>query len=153
VLIEHFNADLVCPSLFACFSSFFVSFIYVGCVQTYVDPENGQSMLHWAAFVKNADMMRFICSRPEGRGLANVLTTDKAQNVMHFAALAGDLACAVIAFEIGADIHRPDSSGLQPVHYAAQAGQTVVLDYLITKGADIEARDNKVCYKRSPHFV
>ena len=89
-------------------------------------------------------MMQYIVARPEGAALVKTRTTDKAYNLMHFAALGGDLACTVAAFELGADIHAADSSGLQPVHCAAQSGHTVIVDYLITLGADMEARDNKV---------
>lgn len=44
----------------------------------------------------------------------------------------------------GGDVSVADSAGLQPIHYAAQTGQTIILDFLIVAGADIEAKDKKV---------
>ena len=68
------------------------------------------------------------------------------QNVIHYAALGGDLACMVALKEAGvpqSEIIATDSAGLQPVHYAAQRGHTLVLDYLLLNGAQLDARDNK----------
>jgi ankyrin repeat protein len=56
-----------------------------------------------------------------------------------------DQACVAAIKDAGGDFQCSDFAGLQPIHYAAQSGKTVILDYLITSGANMEARDGKVC--------
>ena len=37
-----------------------------------------------------------------------------------------------------------DIGGLQPIHYAAQMGHTLILDFMVVTGGDIEATDKNV---------
>lgn len=39
-------------------------------------------------------------------------------------------------------LHQSDDNGWQPVHEAARAGQTQVIEYLVEKGVDLNARTN-----------
>ena len=60
---------------------------------THRNAANGTTPLHWAAYRKCPDMMRYILARPEAADgqMVHVLTTDKGQTVAHFAAIGGDL--------------------------------------------------------------
>ncbi len=59
----------------------------------------------------------------------------------HIAAAAGDVArLSAIAAENQRALHRKDRNGWQPIHEAARAGHTKVVEYLLGYGADMNAR-------------
>lgn len=62
------------------------------------DPVNGATCLHWAAFLKSAELMRTLVEK--GAALDSI-TLDKGQSVAHWAALGADLACLVAWRELG----------------------------------------------------
>ncbi|KAG8539668.1 hypothetical protein GDO81_020565, partial [Engystomops pustulosus] len=41
----------------------------------------------------------------------------------------------------GVDVNRTLEGGRKPLHYAADCGQNEILEYLLAKGADINAAD------------
>lgn len=56
---------------------------------------------------------------------------------LHSAAYRGDWAAARQLLEAGADVNERDTTGVAPIHYAAQMGHADVIEILILRGADV----------------
>jgi len=115
VLVEEFKAD-----------------VHVKC-------DEGNNMLHWAAWNKQGELLRFLIAR----GVEIHFRNPKAQAPIHWAAMGGDIPCIKALLDAGADINAQDRDGYYPVHCAAQYSHTAVLDYLKMCGADLKVKDLK----------
>ena len=63
---------------------------------------------------------------------------------VHLAASSGDIErLEELALSNERILHRKDKNGWQPIHEAARAGHKETIDYLVSKGADINARTHK----------
>jgi len=61
---------------------------------------------------------------------------------LHEASLKGHVSTVKLFLKVNCTlVHESDSEGATPLHYAARAGQTRVIETLISHGADIFARD------------
>ena len=105
------------------------------------DENQGISTLHWAAFLKSKELFDLVL---EKGGDINAISTAKLQSVAHWAALGGELSILVSLHERGANFQLLDIGGLMPIHYAAQMGHTLALDYLVVSGCDIDSLDSNV---------
>jgi prolyl 4-hydroxylase len=62
----------------------------------------------------------------------------------HILASNGDLeTLRKIAKDDPSVLHESDGNGWKPIHEAARSGETEVIEYLISQGANLNARTNK----------
>ncbi|KAG5446180.1 Transient receptor putative cation channel sub A member 1, partial [Clonorchis sinensis] len=108
-----------------------------------VDDE-GFSPIHIAVNTGNMELIKACLDRG-----ANVLAQDLAgQTPLHYACTRGDLDCAKALLE-----HNPkykarmistvNRDGRGPIHLAAMYDHPNLIDYLLSQGAELNARDNK----------
>jgi len=64
-----------------------------------------------------------------------------AKESLHDVVIAGDIDAVKRFLSEGCDVNSRDSLGLTPLHLAAMHGHTDIMELLIAKGADLEARD------------
>lgn len=77
-----------------------------------------------------------------GRGLKG--TTDDRWTVMHFAVLGGNPECVryLISKDIG--INNRNKNGQSPLHFAAEAGNEIIITILVENGAILDSVDDNV---------
>ncbi|MFC1605078.1 ankyrin repeat domain-containing protein, partial [Planctomycetota bacterium] len=90
---------------------------------------SGNTPLYWAAFSSSKDILDLILSR------------GKYNNTIHLAACKGDMDRVTTLIEGGTDVNNKDKFGCIPLHWAVLADSSAVADYLLTKGADLDAKD------------
>ncbi|KAM9845980.1 myotrophin [Aulostomus maculatus] len=69
------------------------------------------------------------------------MAEDMDKDKLLWALKTGDLDEVSAKLETAEDVNQTLDGGRKPLHYAADFGQTDVLEYLIAKGADINAPD------------
>ncbi|MGB2866682.1 MAG: ankyrin repeat domain-containing protein [Sedimentisphaerales bacterium] len=96
-----------------------------------VKDDNGLTALYWAAFDSSKDVLDLI------------LANGNYANTIHLAACRGDLSRIKTLIEEGTDVNTRDGFGCTPLHWAVLAESPDVADFLIAKGADINAKDTR----------
>jgi len=91
--------------------------------------EKGYTPLYWAAFSSSKDVLDLILAKGD------------YPNTIHLAACKGDLDRVKTLIERGTNIDIKDEFGCVPLHWAALAESPEVADFLIGKGADVNAKD------------
>ncbi|KER20574.1 hypothetical protein T265_10897 [Opisthorchis viverrini] len=108
-----------------------------------VDDE-GFSPIHVAVNTGNMELVKACLDRG-----ANVLAQDHAgQTPLHYACTRGDLDCAKALLEFHPKykarmISAVNRDGRGPIHLAAMYDHPTLIDYLLSQGAELNARDNK----------
>jgi len=90
--------------------------------------KDGLTPLFWAAFSSGKDVLDLILAR------------GNYDNTIHLAACRGNLSRVKEFVEEGTDVNIRDEFGCTPLHWAALAESTEVADFLIDKGADVNAK-------------
>jgi uncharacterized protein len=74
--------------------------------------------------------------------------TSYGDQLIHAAAVSGNLDDIVFLLEVGADIDSKGDSGQTPLHYAAEQGHIEVVRFLLRNGADrtIKNSDEETAY-------
>ncbi|MBQ2621753.1 MAG: ankyrin repeat domain-containing protein [Thermoguttaceae bacterium] len=67
--------------------------------------------------------------------------TSHGDNVLHYAALKGDLDWVKRIVEMGADVNEADNNGRTPLLFAAIKGKLALVEYLAQQGADVNVKD------------
>ena len=70
------------------------------------------------------------------------LSSDRC-NVLHYAAMTGDLDRVKLLLEKGADVNLADKYDRTPLHFAASSDNLELVKYLVEQGADVNAKDNE----------
>jgi len=91
--------------------------------------KDGLTPLYWAAFSSSKDVLDLILAR------------GNYANTIHMAACRGDLSRVKKHVEQGTDVNARDECGCTPMHWAVLAESPEVADFLIGKGADVNAKD------------
>lgn len=68
-------------------------------------------------------------------------TIGQGVNILHYAALTGDLNRVKELLEHGADINAKDFFGNSVLHYAALSGNLKLVQWLVEQGLDVNAKD------------
>eukprot|EP00271_Cylindrocystis_brebissonii_P012234 TRINITY_DN30445_c0_g1_i1.p1 TRINITY_DN30445_c0_g1~~TRINITY_DN30445_c0_g1_i1.p1 ORF type:complete len:196 (-),score=32.96 TRINITY_DN30445_c0_g1_i1:41-628(-) len=93
--------------------------------------------------------MRRRSSRRSLSGLDAKPTDDRGWTPLHVASKAGDICEVVRLLNDGADAnelaHGPKTPGATPLHLAAGEGHVEIMDILLERGANIEARTKGPC--------
>lgn len=97
-----------------------------------VEPQGGWSAFRYAVCAGSRDLIELFVAK--GARVSN----------LHWAAWMGNLAQVRSAVEQGADVVAKDGElGWTPLHWAASGGQEEVAAFLIDKGAEVDARDER----------
>jgi len=87
---------------------------------------------------------RALLSEGGGRLMVELLVSKGATlSALHLAAHRGDIDNVRSSLEKGTKVDICDKAGHTPLFYAASAGQIHVVDFLISKGADVDAKDKR----------
>jgi ankyrin repeat protein len=87
---------------------------------------------------------RALLSDGGGRLMVELLVSKGAKvSALHLAAHRGDIDKVRSILEKGTNVDVRDKAGHTPLFYAASAGQLHVVEFLISKGADVNAKDNR----------
>jgi ankyrin repeat protein len=87
---------------------------------------------------------RALLSDGGGRLMVELLVSKGAKvSVLHLAAYRGDIDKVRSILEKGTNVDVRDKAGHTSLFYAASAGQLHVIEFLISKGADVNAKDNR----------
>jgi cytohesin len=87
---------------------------------------------------------RALLSDGGGRRMVELLVSKGAKvSALHLAAHRGDIDKVRIILEQSTNVDIRDKAGHTPLFYAASAGQMHVVEFLISKGADVNAKDNR----------
>jgi ankyrin repeat protein len=70
-------------------------------------------------------------------------SSERSETALHLAAMEGNMECARLLLESGADIEAKNRRGRSALQLAAELGQSAMVDFLAEMGADLEAKD---CY-------
>jgi len=87
-----------------------------------------------------------------GRAIIEFLVSRGAKvSALHLAAYRGDIDKVRRSLEEGTNVDVRDEAGHTPLSYAASAGQMHVVEFLVSKGAEVDAKDNRhritpLCY-------
>ena len=111
-------------------------------------PEDGRTPLMCACMYGHLELARWL--HYQGADLG---ATDRdGESVMHFACKGGHLRVARWAHDqLGSGIHALDNDGLHPLHGASGRGHSGVVDWLLSRGANVGAITT---HGRSPlHFA
>jgi ankyrin repeat protein len=101
--------------------------------------ENGQTALHRAAWGGSAEVVSLLLE--EG---ANANTEDYDGNTgLHIAAEKGFESVVALLLDNG-NVNAKGRNGLTPLYYAVMGGHNEVVELLVHKGADVNAKDNKI---------
>jgi len=135
------------------------------------EPSRGQNALMWAAAEGHSDVIDLLIKRGanvkaasksgftplvfginknDAKSTQLLLAAGADPNhtlpngikVLSVAAAAKSSAAAIALLDGGADIHIADKTGNTPLHVAAQNGSLDLVEKLIAKGADVNARTN-----------
>eukprot|EP00742_Colponemidia_sp_Colp-10_P014958 GILJ01017041.1.p1 GENE.GILJ01017041.1~~GILJ01017041.1.p1 ORF type:complete len:153 (-),score=13.52 GILJ01017041.1:201-659(-) len=69
-------------------------------------------------------------------------------NALHWASIIGDVQAAMMLIEKGANVNDTNCTrGRTPLHFAAEHNRAALIKYLVSNGADIQAKE---CYGWSP---
>jgi ankyrin repeat protein len=103
----------------------------------------GQTALHWAAQDGRVETVELLLSK----GSRTYLRDNCGQTPLHLAArssrgAAGGLAAAELLVNRGADVNARDMLNVTPAHLAAATGNAPLLDLLMSKGCDLELKDD-----------
>ena len=94
-----------------------------------VKDQEGLTPFYWAAFSGYKNILDLILSKRDW------------PDTIHLAAYRGNLDKVTTLIEEGTEVNVEDAFACTPLHWAALADSPAVADYLIAKGADLEARD------------
>ena len=72
-----------------------------------------------------------------------VTSDDSGFFAIHFACFLGQSAVIRLLYKYGAELHVRNKMGLTPVHVAAQADKAFSLQFLYSRGMDMETVDNE----------
>lgn len=99
---------------------------------------DGMTALHWAATDNEAEIARTLLYAG-----ATVRATTRlgGYTPLHLAGRAGHAEVATILLEAGADPDAATSTGVTAMHFAADANAAQVVEALVTRGGDVNARD------------
>jgi len=87
---------------------------------------------------------RALLSDGGGRLMVELLVSKGAKvSELHLAAHRGDIDDVRSSLSKGTKVDVRDKAGHTPLFYAASAGQMHVVDFLISEGADVNAKDNR----------
>ena len=62
-------------------------------------------------------------------------------NILHYAALTGNLNRVKLLIERGADVNAEDKNGLTVLHFAAKSGNLKLVKWLVEKGLDVNSKN------------
>ncbi|KAH7719924.1 CBN-MLT-4 protein [Aphelenchoides avenae] len=110
------------------------SLVNAGCTIRERDDQN-RTALDYACFGGKAHTVRNLLTCMQAGQLKEDL--DRA---LHCAAFAGSVYCVDQLLEFGANVSWQDEYGLMPLHVAADKGHFVVVERLVARGADVNAR-------------
>ncbi|MHC4302493.1 MAG: ankyrin repeat domain-containing protein [Planctomycetota bacterium] len=122
--------------------------------------ENGNTALHYAVFAGHKAIVELLLANEaklnvEGRDeltplqvavwqsheeIARLLVTDDTEVTIHLAAFIGDLPRLKVLIEAGEAVDANDRDGMRPLHHAATGGNKDAVQFLIAKGADVNAK-------------
>ncbi len=99
---------------------------------------DGMTALHWAAANGHTEIARTLLYAG-----ATVRSTTRlgGYTPLHLAARSGDVEIAGILLAAGADPNAFTSTGVTPLHFAADADAEGVVEALVESGAEVDARD------------
>ncbi|MHC4539644.1 MAG: ankyrin repeat domain-containing protein [Planctomycetota bacterium] len=87
---------------------------------------------------------RALLSDGGGRLMVELLVSKGAKvSALHLAAHRGDIDKVRSSLEKGTNVDVRDVAGHTPLFYAASAGQMHVVEFLISKGAEVDAKDKR----------
>ena len=105
--------------------------------------ECGRTSLHYACANGNFQIVEYLILKD-----ADIFARDDKENsIIHSATIEGHLPLVKYLIEkhnIG--INNKDEDGKTPLHIACEKGYQSIIDYFISKGADVFARDDKGYY-------
>lgn len=95
--------------------------------------ERGHTAMHWACLAGDNDIVRFFiqCSAPLDKGSNN----DLGPKPIHWASVNGHILTIDLLLQHGVSINTTDNRGCTPLIIATQYGKTMLVSYLIGKGA------------------
>lgn len=103
--------------------------------------ENGMTPLHYAAYLKKINTLKFISQQILKKGLSIDIRDIDDRTALHYAAEVGCFKCIKYMVEQGANINATSNSGTTALHYAAANGHISLVKYLIDSGIDAKIRD------------
>ncbi|XP_054166285.1 serine/threonine-protein phosphatase 6 regulatory ankyrin repeat subunit A-like [Oppia nitens] len=104
---------------------------------------NKTTPLHLAAFSSSIECFQSLLSH---YGIESLLLMDnKNRSILHFACMANAYNMTILDILVsnGVDIDSVDSAGQTPLMYASKRGLIETVEYLLSKGANVKAIDNK----------
>jgi palmitoyltransferase len=103
------------------------------------DGEN-VTLLHWAAINNRLEICEFLI----GRGaVVDAVGGELQTTPLAWATRQGHLRMVVLLMRHGGDPRAMDAQGLTCIHVAAQFGFSAILAYLVAKGCNVNAPDQK----------
>lgn len=111
-----------------------------GTIEVDTTDESGNTLLHWAAFNNQLEVMRFLVDQ-KNASLSPANKSD-GQTPLHWAVMGGHPQCVAFLLNRGAHLFSVDKKGSTALHHAAQYDQALVACYLIHKGLTLDSLDN-----------
>jgi ankyrin repeat protein len=106
---------------------------------------DGMTALHWAALNGDLKTTNLLLA---AKAKTEVVTRIGGYTPLHLASSRGQAAVVARLLEAGSRVAAATDTGVQAIHFAAQAGNPDALQSLLDHGADVNARDNT--YGRTP---
>jgi len=106
---------------------------------------DGMTALHWAALNGDLKTTNLLLA---AKAKTEVVTRMGGYTPLHLASSRGQAAIVARLLEAGSRVAAVTDTGVQAIHFAAQAGNPDALQSLLDHGADVNARDG--VYGRTP---
>lgn len=105
--------------------------------------EAGWTALHWACGIRSNDTAGEISKILLDAGAeVGVVTKDRGDSALHFAAANGHLGVVMLLAGKGANVNHTNDEDCTPVHVAAQRGHTEIIRCLSAHGGDLASRNS-----------
>lgn len=96
--------------------------------------DEGHTLVHWAALGGYNEIIEYLLHK--GAPLNDHSKNDYGPRPIHWACINGHVIVVELFVERGVDIDTSDLNGCSPLMVASQYGQSLVVSYLLQKGAN-----------------
>jgi hypothetical protein len=103
----------------------------------WTDEGMGYSLLHWATYYSRPELVFGLLKEK-----CAVDSYDLSMETPLFIACSnGDLNMAVLLVNLGANVRHASATRLTPLHAASTGGHVPIIRYLLSKGAEVDAKE------------